>query len=146
MAMKRLSRKVILMAALAAMLCSAAVALDLGEVIKIFGVGWAVKKYSGPIDREINKLLKQRQSEVKGATRVVPIISLGAGGYIGAAQVVGVPDKVKAVQAVVQLEGRIGTGRAKVLVPISTKKPPAGEAERLRVPGVGVSAVADIKI
>jgi len=143
--MKSTRQRIILASAIAVMLSGAALALDVGEVIKVFGIGFIVKQEAGPINREINKLLKDRQAEVMGATKVVPILSLGAGGFIGAAQVVGVPEKVKAVQAVLQIEVGLGTGRAKALIPVSTKKP-VKEAEKLRVPGVGVSAVVDIKI
>jgi len=143
--MKSIRQRIVLASAIAVMLSGAALAVDIGDLIKVFGIGFVVKQEAGPIDREINKLLKEHQAEVQGATKVVPILSLGAGGFIGAAQVVGVPEKVKAVQAVLQIEIGLGTGRAKALIPVSTKKP-VQEAEKLRVPGVGVSAVIDIKI
>jgi hypothetical protein len=143
--MKSIRKRIVLASVIAVMLSGAALALDIGDLIKVFGIGYAVKTFSKPIDKEINRLLKEREAQVQGATKVVPILSLGAGGFIGAAQVVGVPEKVKAVQAVLQIEVGLGTGRAKALIPISTKKP-VQEAEKLRVPGVGVSAVIDIKI
>ncbi len=74
---------------------------------------------------------------------MVPILSLGRGGYIGAAQVVGNLENVQRVKAVVQVEGRFGSGRDQFLVPVTTD-----EASRSpdRPKGFGVSAVIEFKM
>jgi hypothetical protein len=115
--------------------------ISLGDIIKVGGVVLLVSQYGGQIDKFINKTLGQRQAAVEGATKVVPILSLGGGGYIGAAQVVGNPDNVQRVKAVFQVEGNFGNVRAQVLVPAASEK---GKADRAK--GVGVSAVIEFKI
>jgi hypothetical protein len=77
----------------------------------------------------------------------VPIISLGSGTYVGAAQVVGVPDKIKEVKAVAELEATFHFKtqiRGKALIPIATRKP-TGQTVKA-VSGVGVSAVIDFRL
>lgn len=128
----------------AALVSGAAVAIDLGDVIKIFGIGFAVKQFAGEIDSFINKTLGERGAEIRGATKVVPILSVGTGGFIGAAQVVGVPSKVETVKAVAQVEAKHQDRfRMRILIPVSTETPskaPKG------VSGVGVSAMLDFEI
>lgn len=123
---------------------TAAVALDIGSLIKIFGIGYVVKQFSGQIDSFINKALGEREAAVRGATKVVPILSVGGGGFIGAAQIVGVPSKVDSVKAVAQVEARfMDRFRMRVLLPVTTETvsgSPKG------VSGVGVSAVLDFGI
>jgi hypothetical protein len=123
---------------------TAAVALDIGSLIKIFGIGYVVKQFSGQIDSFINKTLGEHDAAVKGATKVVPILSVGGGGFIGAAQIVGVPSKVQSVKAVAQVEAKfMDRFRMRVLLPVTTETvsgSPKG------VSGVGVSAVLDFGI
>lgn len=127
-----------------AMVSGTALALDIGDLLKIFGIGYVVKQFSGQIDSFLNKTLGERGAQVQGATKVVPILSVGQGGFIGAAQVVGVPDKVRTVKAVAQVEARFQSRfRMRVLIPIATETvsgAPKG------VGGVGVSAVLDFEI
>jgi hypothetical protein len=115
--------------------------IRLGDIIKVGGVAFLVSQYGGQIDKFINNALGERQAAVQGATKVVPILSLGGGGYIGAAQVVGNPENVKRVKAVFQVEGNFGSVRAQVLLPMETEK---GSPDRAK--GVGVSAVIEFKI
>jgi len=126
-----------------ALIPAAALAFDIGEVIKIFGVPVAIRQFAGPIDKFINKALGQRGAEARGATKVVPIISLGRGGYIGAAQVVGVPESVKKVKAVVQIEAKFGDVAGNYVLPISSTRP---SKTPKAVDGVGVSAIIDLRI
>ena len=124
---------------------AAALDLNLGSLLKIGGVAFLVSQYGGDIDNFINRALGERQAQAMGATKVVPIVSIGQGGEIGAAQIVGVPAQVKQVQAVVQVETKFGSFGGSLLVPISTKKPPT-DVERVRVGSVGVSAIISIKL
>ena len=85
----------------------------------------------------------RNKAEVGYATKVVPILSFGSGGYIGAAQIMGPQDAVDETQAVIQIEGDFnGNFRVKALVPIDSKNP----VNFTRVNGVGLSAVIDVKI
>ena len=118
-------------------------AIGLGDIAKVVGVGWLVSKYGDQIDSFITGALGEREAAARGATKVVPIISLGRGTHIGAAQVVGNPENVKAVKAVIQVEGKYGNFGAKILLPTVTDKV-SGNPERAK--GVGVSAVIEFKI
>jgi len=127
----------------AGLLASAAYGLDLGQILKVGGIALLVNQFGDQIDSFLTKSLGEREAAAQGATKVVPILSLGRGGFIGAAQVVGNPDNVKAVKAVFQVEGKFGSARAKVLVPTTTSRA-SGSPERAK--GVGVSAVIEFKI
>ena len=133
----------VLVCFLAAVLTVAAWGIDLGDILKVGGVAWLVSQYSDQIDSFLTSALSEREAAVQGATKVVPILSLGGGGYIGAAQVVGNPDNVKSVKAVFQVEGKFGSARARILVPTTTDKV-SGNPDRAK--GVGVSAVIEFKI
>ena len=117
--------------------------IGLGKVVKVGGIAFLVKTYDKQIDNFINKSLGERKAQAMGATKVVPIVSVGRGGYIGAAQVVGVPAEVQKVQAVVQVEIHVGSARAKAFFPTTTKTP-KGQPKRME--SVGVSAMIETKI
>jgi len=92
----------------------------------------------------VNTLMMNNKAENKDATKVVPIITLGSGGYVGAAQVIGDKAKVDQVESVIQIEGNFSGRkfRLKGLVPSDSVNP----VKFHRVYGVGISAVIDIKI
>lgn len=121
----------------------AANAFGVGDIIKVGGIGYLVDRFAGPLNNFINTLLLRNKAEVGYATKVVPILSFGGGGYIGAAQVMGSQDAVDQTQAVIQIEGDFnGNFRVKALVPINSKNP----VNFTRVNGVGVSAVIDVRV
>lgn len=145
--MKRHTRgfAVVLVAGLLAVMVAASAlhAIDLGSIARVLGIGWLVSEYDEQIDSFITSALGEREAAAQGATKVVPIISLGRGAHIGAAQVVGNPENVKQVKAVVQVEGKLGNVRGSFLVPTTMEKV-SGNPERAK--GVGVSAVIEFKI
>ena len=107
-----------------------AFSLNLGSILKVGGVGILVDRFGG----QINDFLY---------TKVVPIVSVGTNGYIGAAQVTGPASEVERVEAVAQIEASFNNvARVKGLVPIDSKNP----VNASRIQGVGVSAIIDIKI
>jgi hypothetical protein len=116
------------------------------QLLKVVGVGAAVSHFSPQLNSAINKLANHKDS---GAvmTKVVPIISAGLASRqaVGAAQVMGPPDKVKQVQAVAQIQqdlfGREVQVRA--MIPISSKDI---VKDIRRVEGVGVSGIVDLKL
>ncbi|MCH8274774.1 MAG: hypothetical protein IH851_08290 [Armatimonadetes bacterium] len=116
----------------------------IGDAIKVIGIGAAVDRFGPDINKAVNKLQGFSNTEAT-MTKVVPILSIGQGTHIGAAQVMGPPDKVKRVKAVAQLEtdafGKVL--RLKALIPIESKNI---VSDIKRVPGVGVSAIIDIKL
>jgi len=116
----------------------------LGTVIKVFGIGYAVRVFGPQINSFINTVLMQRGLSFQGATKVVPILSLGQGVHIGAAQVMGAPSRVTEVKAVGQGELRVSNIRLNGLFPVSTTLP-IGETPRV-ISGVGISAIIDFHV
>ena len=122
-------------------------AQDIIGLIKVFGVGYVVNQYAGPLNNFVNTLLDNKGVKVREQTKVVPVLSVGVGqaSYIGAAQVSGPKDRLQKVKAVAQLEADFNTVfRVKALVPIDSVNPIADGIRR--VPGIGVTAVIDVKI
>jgi hypothetical protein len=118
-------------------------AVGLGSILKVGGIILAVSVFGKQINSFIDNALGQREAAAVGATKVVPIFSVGQGGYIGAAQVVGLPANVKLVQGVAAVNVVLGNISGTGLLPISTKKP--GRSLD-RVSGVGVNAIIDFHI
>jgi len=120
-------------------------AFKLGDLIKVGGVIYIVDKFSTNINDFINKLLVNKGLEVKETTKVVPILSVGEGAYIGACQVSGDKSDVDKCNCVVQYEDDTVFGskiRVRALVPCASRS--TKNVKRLK--GVGVSAMVDIKI
>ena len=119
----------------------------LGSVLKGAGIGILVKQFQRPINDGLNKLTGSAGPAADEATKVVPIVSIGQGGYVGAVQVSGPKIQVDRVQAVGQVEGGIlgDKFRLRGLIPIDTEKPADLKSIR-RVKGVGVSAIVDVRI
>ena len=112
-----------------------------GGLSSILGI--VINKFGPQIDSFLNKLLKQNNLSTEYTTKVVPIISIGTKGYIGAAQVTGPASSIEQVKAVAQVEGSFnGMVRVKGLVPVDSTNPVGAS----RVQGVGVSAIIDLKI
>lgn len=120
-------------------------AVDIGSALKLFGISYVVDLFSKELDSFINTVTMNKGLGKGEATKVVPIVSAGTGGYVGAAQVTGPSSQVAKVQAVGQLEGDFFSNsvRAKALVPLDSKNPLQGLH---RVDQVGVSAIIDITI
>ncbi|BBB91998.1 MAG TPA: hypothetical protein PKA28_06020 [Methylomusa anaerophila] len=117
-------------------------AIGLGDIFKVGGVGFVVDRIAKPLNNFINSLMAKQGAATDYATKVVPIISVGSSGHIGAAQVTGDQDLVDRTKAVLQIEGDFSGLRVKALVPIDSENP----LNFSRVNGVGVSAVVDIRI
>jgi hypothetical protein len=118
-------------------------AFDLGSVLKLGGISYLVSRFGSEINTFINKLTLQKGLDTHYATKVVPILSLGSGSYIGAVQVVGPKAQVDKVKAVGQLEGSfVKVARVKAMIPIDA----TSISNINRVEGVGVSAIVDFKL
>ena len=121
---------------------------NIGDILKegalIFGGGALVKAIGPQLNDFINTLTFNRGVRFDGYTKVVPIVSIGNGTRIGAAQVGGVTkDALDRVKAVGQLEGEFNRIRAQALIPIDSENP---LQQFKRVQGVGVTAIIDIKL
>ena len=119
-------------------------AFGLGDILKVGGIAILIDKFAGPLNNFINTLTFKHGGDHTYATKVVPILTFGSGGYVGAAQVIGTQDKVDQVQAVIQVEGNFNGNqfRVKALIPIDSKNP----NNFTRVQGAGVSAIIDVRI
>jgi hypothetical protein len=129
-------------------LCAALVATgspQVKQLIKIVGVGAAIKQFGPDINKALNGLVKHKDSE-KAWTKVVPIISAGISSRqaIGAAQVMGPKAAVSKVQAVAQLDQDLFGREIKIraMVPVDSMNP----TDINRVEGVGVSGIVDLKL
>ncbi len=148
MQMKKVAVSLLAAAMLGAGVCSsvsaASIGSILGGVVKVGGIGFLVDKYGESINSAINSVMMKEGAGTNYATKVVPIVSIGNSGYIGAAQVIGDADQVEKVEAVGQLEVSWNSRlfRIKGLIPMDSKNPTSFS----RVQGVGVSAVIDVKI
>lgn len=125
--------------------------INIGSLIKLFGIGYVVKQFGPQINEAINKLMLNNQAQNKELTKVVPILSVGVGlgtsggAYIGAAQVQGPKAAVDRVQAVAQIEGSfMNAVRLRGLVPVDSLNPLPGNLHR--VYGVGVTALVDFAL
>jgi hypothetical protein len=125
-----------------------AAAFDLGDIlegaIKVGAVKLAIDEFGDDLNGFINDVMDNNDASVNASTKVVTIVSPIGNKHIGAAQVVGPEDAVDKVDAVAQIETSFMDKmfRIKVLIPIE-----GTDASNLkRVPGVGVSAVIDVKI
>jgi len=116
------------------------------QIIKVVGVGAAVKQFGPQINNAINKLANQRDNN-RVMTKVVPIISAGLASRqaIGAAQVMGPPEQVAKVQAVAQLDQDVFGREVKIraMVPVESKDV---VKDIRRVEGVGISGIVDLKL
>ena len=145
MQMKRKIKKIVAVCGLfLALISGVASAVDLKDLIGVVGGGLIVSALGSQLNDFINTITFNKGVGTNEETKVVPIVSVGSGVAIGAAQVAGPKDAVAKVQAVAQLEvtfqDRI---RIKVLIPIDSKNP----LERFRrVQQVGGSAIIEYKI
>jgi len=119
----------------------------LGSLLKGAGIGVLIKQFQRPINDGINKITGSAGAGQYEATKVVPIVSIGQGGYAGAVQVSGPKVQVDQVQAVGQVEGSVLGDRFRLrgLIPISTDKPSDLKSIK-RIKGVGVSAIVDARL
>lgn len=139
--MKRTSKILFTTLCLAVMSTYAAAQLKLSDVLKVGGAVAVVNTFGGQINSAFNKLQNHKDNQ-EVATKVVTIVTIGinASKAIGAAQVMGAPDKVKECKAVAQVEGNLLGIRIRALIPISSDK------SIKRVDGVGVSGIVDLKL
>lgn len=120
---------------------------QLGGILKGAAVAILVDKFSDQLNDLINKATGGNKLGPKEATKVVPILSLGQGSFVGGAQVLGPKDKVETVKAVGQVETKLGGQfRIKALFPMTTRSTSTSAKNIQKVEGVGVSAVIDVRL
>ncbi len=148
--MKRLKKSVSLFLVVATLfaLAPSANALDLGDIVKKTAIGiaggYAVNALAPQLNKFINTITLQNGVKYQGYTKVVPILSIGDGAKIGAAQVGATTQAaLNATKAVAQLEGHFNSIRATALIPVNSTSLSKGFK---RVAGVGVTAIIDVKL
>ncbi len=148
--MRRTQLVAVILATVLAVGGGVAHAQDILQLIKVFGVGYAVRTFGPQINDFINSLLLSRDVETRQTTKVVPILSLSIGldapgrAAIGAAQVAGPRAAVQRVQAVAALDANYqGVFQVRALIPVDSLEP---WKQLRRVVGVGVSAIIDLRI
>ncbi len=127
-----------------------AYAQDIVSIIKVIGIGAAVRMFGPQINDFINNLLLSRDAATQQTTKVVPILSISIGisapgrATIGAAQVAGPAAAVRRVQAVAAIDANYqGVFQIRALIPVDSLEP---WRSLRRVVGVGVSAIIDLRI
>jgi len=140
-----MTRKSLAWLALALLVASGlAVAADIGEmVVKTLAVGTVVKAVAKPANDGINKLVGARNAPGI-STKVVPVLSLGEKGYVGASQVAGSKSLVGKTKAVLQFEKDFNDRqyRVKLMMPINSNNP----LNAKRVRGVGITGLLDVAL
>lgn len=141
---RRMVGAAILACAIAAADIPASAATDLTSILRGAAIGYAVRQTANPLNSFVNTITFQHKLPAGTATRVVPILSVGEKGYVGAAQVAGPSAEVKRVQAVWQYEQNFSSNefRLKVLIPSASINP----LQFSKVQKVGISAVIDISL
>jgi hypothetical protein len=114
------------------------------KIFRAAAVGVAVKSAGPSINKFVNSFTANNHIPIGMSTKVVPILSVGEKGYVGAAQVAGPQAYVNSTQAVWLYEDNFSQNefRLKVLVPSSSLNP----LELKRVQKVGVSAIIDVSL
>lgn len=124
--------------------------LTVPAIVKTIGIGAAVKAFAPGLNSFVNKLVQAKDAQTQQSTKVVPILSVRLGvntpgqAAVGAAQVSGPKASIDKVQAVAVIEGNYQDSfSVRALVPVDSLEP---WKRLVRVPGVGVSAIIDLKL
>ena len=117
---------------------------ELSDMLKEKGVSLALDHFSGKINDYVNENAPFKIEEGY-ETKIVPVVTVGSKGYIGAAQICGPKEQLEKCKAALTVEGQLASDAVRVqyLVPIDTARPTSLENVH-RVQGVGVSARLDL--
>lgn len=121
-----------------------ALAFELKDLIGVVGGGFLVGALAEPLNDFINTVTFNRGVGAEESTKVVPILTVGSGTAIGAAQVSGPAEPVENTRAVAQLEVKFRDRfRVEILIPIDSTNP---LKQFRRVQQVGLSALIDYRL
>lgn len=117
---------------------------ELRDTLKEKGMTLALDHFSGKINDYVNENAPFKIEEGY-ETKIVPVVTVGSKGYIGAAQICGPKEQLEKCKAALTVEGKLASGAVRVqyLVPIDTATPTSLDNVH-RVQGVGVSARLDL--
>ncbi len=119
--------------------------IDIMDVVKVVGVGAAVRQFNKDINKAFNGLTGHKDTP-EATTKVVPILSvkiIRGDNAIGAAQVSGPKAQVDKVTAVAQPETELLGIRARGFIPVSSRDV---VNDIKRVEGVAVTGIVDLKL
>jgi hypothetical protein len=116
----------------------------LKDVLKGAGIAMLTVALSDQLNDFINTVTLNKGVPNTADTKVVPIIAVGSGTRVGAAQVTGPKDLVAKTVVVIQLETKFTAKNLdiEVFVPSDSENP----LKFNRVEGVGVSALIDLRL
>jgi len=121
-------------------------AIKLGDILKVGGWAYILKNNAKDIDKGLNAVVGRKNlKSTIWVTKVVPIVSVGQGGFIGAVQIAGPKAKVAVTKAALQLEASLlgNDIRARIFIPVNSANP----ADKFqRVEGVGITALLDLRL
>jgi hypothetical protein len=117
---------------------------DAGDVIKGGAILLLTSALADQLNDFINTVTLNKGVPANASTKVVPLIALGSGTRVGAAQVSGPKDLVDKTKAVIQIEAKFGLKNLDVeaFVPSDNINP----LKFNRVEGIGVSALIDMRV
>jgi len=115
-----------------------------GKVVKGVGLILLTNALSDQLNDFINTITLNKGVPPQAETKVVPVIAVGSGTRIGAAQVTGPKDLVNKTKVVVQIEAKFSMKNldVEIFVPSDSMNP----LKFNRVEGVGVSALIDLRL
>lgn len=118
----------------------------LNKIFPAVAGAYAVTAIARPLNGFINSMLEGKGVANRDATKVVPILTLGSGTYIGAAQIVGTEAAVNRTQAVVSFRGAFASDswNASALIPVNNLNVSGSGVNR--VYNVGVDAVINARL
>jgi hypothetical protein len=119
-------------------------AQTVSRLLKTGGAIAVADRFGPQIDDGINTVTRQNDLGDDVATKIVPILSVGDGKFVGIVQIAGPAEQVERVNAVAQIELRVPVirTRARAMIPIDTRS----LTDMSRVSGVGVSALVDLRL
>ncbi len=147
--MKKNTVAIITAIAIIAITSKTLLSLNLGDklvdkVIKGVAITVLTDVLSDDINKFINTITLNKGVPTQASTKVVPIIAMGSGTRVGAAQVNGPKELVEKVEIVVQIETKFSAKNldVEVFVPSDSINP----LKFNRVEGVGISALIDLRL
>lgn len=116
----------------------------LGKVLKGAGIAVITVALADQLNDAINAITFNKGIPPEAETKVVPIIAIGSGTRVGAAQVSGPKELVNKTKVVVQIETKATKKNLdiEIFVPSDSMNP----LKFNRVEGVGVSALIDLRL
>lgn len=115
-----------------------------GKIVKGLGIAALTSLLADQLNDFINTITLNKGVPAIAETKVVPVLSMGSGTRVGAAQVTGPKELVDKTKIVVQIETKFSQKNldVEIFVPSDSLNP----LKFNRVEGVGISALIDLKL